>query len=110
MAGESRVAYHAVPCIIKESSTDEPPEPLKLPLGPIDAVSDKGSINIGNTTEKQTFDTDICSRRNICYCGSESCHDHLWSYLNMSKNEWEPFAKYLSKTRININVRQVHRR
>ena len=110
MAGKSRVAYHAVPCIVKESASDEPPEPLKLSVDPIDVVNNEMDIDVQNTTEKQTVDKDILSRRKTCHCSSESCQNHLWSHFNMSKNEWEPFANYLSKTRININVRQVHRR
>lgn len=105
MANESRVAYHAVPCIVKESDGDEPPEPLKISEGSVDTATD----DTANSMNHQVATTRFCEK-SMCYCGCENNKDHLWSTLNMNKTEWEPFAKYLSRTRININVRQVHRR
>ena len=105
MANESRVAYHAVPCIVKESDGDEPPEPLKISEDSVDTATDDTT----NSMNHQAAATRPYEK-SMCYCGSENDKVHLWSTLNMNKTEWGPFAKYLSRTRININVRQVHRR
>ena len=110
MANESRVAFHAVPCIVKESANDEPPEPLKLPIDPEDRITDDLGSTIGNTMKNNSVADKGLFNKGSCYCGSDNYQDHLWSHLNMSSNEWGPIAKYLSKNRININVRQVHRR
>ena len=96
MAGESRIAYHAVPCIVKEGVKEVPPKPLQC----LDLV-DKMTEKITSEIENETGDN--------CYCGSTNFQEHLWTLWSIGRKEWEPFAKYLSNTRININVRQVHK-
>lgn len=80
MSGESRLAFHAVPRILKVGEENQPPEHLKW-------------------TEKTT------TQENQGRC----CKSHYEANLrDASEEEWRPFAQYLSKTRINVNVRQVH--
>lgn len=110
MAGDSRVAYHAVPCIVKEGAEGEPPPALKVSSATKMMVQ---SEKIGKQTLKEAGNDpetkSMCFEEENCHCETEDFQDHLWAKSCLSDTEWEPFATYLSKTRININVRQVHK-
>lgn len=81
MSGESRLAFHAVPRIIKTGQDNEPPDALKW---------------TEQTTQQE--------------CESKCCKNDFkaTSVTDISEQNWSPFAQYLSNTRINVNVRQVH--
>jgi len=85
MTGESRTAFHAVPRIMTKSMKSAPYDigtcPLALP-------------NVG------VEETPLCT--------TVEKHDHFCRDETRT-DSWEEFAKYLSKTRININIRQVHK-
>lgn len=73
MSGESRLAFHAVPRIMKTGNGNEPPNELKY-----------CNNQTNNSIASKNYEAD------------------------MSQEEWQPFENYLAKTRINVNVRQVH--
>lgn len=109
MSGESRVAYHAVPCIVKEGAEGEPPNALKSDLDySVKTIANEEQSGIADVSF-ELHDKKVKFLSNNCYCGSGNHQEHLWSQWSMSSTEWEPFSSYLSKTRININVRQVHK-
>ena len=90
MTKESRLAYHAVPCIVKVGLDIEPPQCLKW--------------NDCDNNKDTTLSGELCGQN--CDLTTVSKQQQ-----NFAKNqqEWEPFVSYLSRTRININVRQVHK-
>ena len=121
MSGPSRTAFHAVPCIVKIGKDGEPPDELKL-VGNYeftnssenghDYAASKTELMAPEQTEKlyNGCDTDkITVREHRCRNCQSPNLDHCWKDFRPSETEWRPFADYLSKTRININVRQVHR-
>ena len=110
MSGEARVAYHAVPCIIKEGLDGKPPEALQYD-GCRETKYDCATVQDikGQSAVKDSMNIEGSSSGLECQFGCKG-DNLLWTSLNLSKKEWEPFASYLSKTRININVRQVHKR
>lgn len=73
MSGESRLAFHAVPRIMKSANDNEPSNELK-----------SCNNDTNNSIISRKFESDL------------------------SQEEWQPFENYLAKTRINVNVRQVH--
>jgi len=85
MTGASRTAFHAVPRIVTGAMRTAPIDIGLCPLG-IDSAKDSANGN------------------KICECHGEHC----WTN-QMEFSDWCDFATYLSKTRININIRQVHR-
>ena len=88
MTGSSRVAFHAVPCIITKPSPTTP-------------------ANIGNCPlVSQKSDGIEIDQKESC-CDKENCQK-VWKN-EMMKEDWKEFSKYLSTTRININIRQVHK-
>ena len=99
MTGESRLAYHAVPCIVKVGNNDEPPECLKWD---VHANGDNMPL-LTQTEEKcEKAENEVCS---VCrkYYTRSVIAERLGDF---SKNaeEWGPFASYLATTRININA------
>ena len=86
MTGPSRVAFHAVPCIITKPSPTTPENIGKCPL----------------VLEREL----VTNKENDC-CIKENC-THVWEN-ELVKDDWKSFSKYLSNTRININIRQVHK-
>lgn len=102
MTGESRLAYHAVPCIVKERNDDKPPDCLEWE----EYANGDSMPLIKQTKEECDKAVDSCP---VCrkYYNQSMITERLDSF---SKNalEWSPFASYLATTRININVRQVH--
>lgn len=72
MSEESRLAFHAVPRIVKTSDDDNPP--------------------------------DECNNSNLC----NNCCKPTQYETHINHDDWKPFEQYLAKTRINVNVRQVH--
>lgn len=100
MTGESRLAYHAVPCIVKVGNADEPPECLKWDEN---AIGDKMPLLSKRCQEKREKCCQVCEK----YCDPNIVEEKLRSFSTNSE-EWKPFASYLATTRININVRQVH--
>ena len=105
MTGESRLAYHAVPRIVKVGSNDEPPECLKWD---VHANGDKMPLLKQSEEKCDKAANESCS---VCrkYYTPSIIAERL-SEFSASVEEWETFASYLSTTRININVRQVHAR
>lgn len=101
MTKESRLAYHAVPCIVKVGNEDEPPECLRW-----DDHANGGNMPLLRQTQKCSKPDECCT---ICnkYINPSTLADRLHSFATNAK-EWKPFASYLATTRININVRQVH--
>jgi len=85
MTGASRTAFHAVPRIITGATKTAP---LDIGLCPLGMISGKSSANINE----------------LCECTEKHCWTNEMSYP-----DWHDFGIYLSKTRININIRQVHR-
>jgi len=83
MTGPSRVAFHAVPCIITKPSKTTPENIGDCPLV---LDSDNSNINV----DKKEID---------------GC---IWNNA-MASNDWKEFSEYISNTRININIRQVHK-
>lgn len=125
MSGESRLAFHAVPRIFKVGEEIEPPDCLKW-LNPKEIsqnckngeehlVDKEKETEAKNRQEAKFYKTSKINEGTmiddekselICRCNeSENIMDVL---LNVSEDEWLPFERYLSRTRININVRQVH--
>jgi len=86
MTGQSRIAFHAVPCIITKPSQTTPNNIGKCPLVLEDEI--------------------VGGNSNICNC-EEDC-EHVWKN-EMLDPSWKEFSKYISNTRININIRQVHK-
>lgn len=84
MTGASRTAFHAVPRIMTKCMRTAP-----LDIGTCPLVG---------------FDDDFGAEES---CG---CNDgeHWWRN-EMKSSSWSEFGDYLSKTRININIRQVHK-
>ena len=102
MTGDSRLAYHAVPCIVKDRNDDEPPHCLEW-----EEHANGDNMPLIKQPKKECDKAvDSCP---ICrkYYNPSMTREILGSF---SKNaeEWSPFASYLATTRININVRQVH--
>lgn len=102
MTKKSRLAYHAVPCIVKVGIGIEPPQSLKWNDNK-DATSsgEPCGQNCDLTTE---MDCPVCDK----YHDHEAVIKRQQTFAK-NKQEWEPFALYLARTRININVRQVHK-
>lgn len=82
MTNESRLAFHAVPCIITKSMKTAP--------------ADIGSCPLGNK---------VAGLNSVF---SEESNGYCWKN-QMIEESWNDFAKYISETRININIRQVHK-
>ena len=106
MTKESRLAYHAVPCIVKVGLDIEPPQCLKWN----DCDNNKDTTLSGELCGQNCDVTTVKIDCPVC----DKYHDHdavSKQQQNFAKNqqEWEPFVSYLSRTRININVRQVHK-
>ena len=104
MTRESRLAYHAVPCIVKVGLEDEPPECLKWN----DFNTNKYTLP---SEEKQNKNCDSSTDVNCASCRKYHDHQAVLERLHQfakNKQDWEQFALYLARTRININVRQVH--
>ena len=85
MTGESRTAFHAVPCILTK--------PVKT------APADIGTCPLVTSGDFNRADPNICKSLD---------HNHYWKD-EMNDASWEDFSKYISQTRININIRQVHK-
>ena len=102
MTGESRLAYHAVPCIVKVSNADEPPECLTWD----DHANGGGMPLLEQTEENNESPFECCT---VCrkYYDPRTIKDRLRDFSSNAK-EWKPFASYLATARINMNVRQVH--
>ena len=103
MTGESRLAYHAVPCIVKVGNEDEPPECLKW-----DEHANGDNMPLLEQTEEKRENAmnESCSVCRKYY--KPSIIDESLGDFSKNAEEWRPFASYLATTRININVRQVH--
>jgi len=80
MTGPSRTAYHAVPRVFTKTSL----------TGPKD---------IGSLTWSDENTECVSEQHEQCF--------HIWK--NELNNEWKEFEDYLKNTRININIRQVHK-
>ena len=136
MSGESRTAFHAVPRIMKVGKENEAPPCLKWQksleaqthphgLDASDINEDvrnvcketKVNINPGSlNTAKSDFErkqeneiedlpgkpTETCDYNKLEFFGNSLGKNYI------NQKEWRKFEIYLSKTRININVRQVH--
>jgi alkylated DNA repair protein alkB family protein 1 len=102
MTGESRLAYHAVPCIVKVGNDEEPPDCLKWD----EHANGDNMPLLKQTKEKCEKETDCCSVCRIFY-NSNIIAERLGNF-STNAEEWRPFSSYLATTRININVRQVH--
>ncbi|XP_047136393.1 nucleic acid dioxygenase ALKBH1 isoform X1 [Hydra vulgaris] len=89
MTGPSRTAFHAVPCIITKNQKTIPHD-----IGV--------SCQLWQTSEY------FPAAESAEYCKCIDCSHHLWTNA-MNDSSWEKFAEYISKTRININIRQVHK-
>ena len=112
MTGESRTAFHAVPRIVTRPMRTAP-----LDIGSCSLVVDSdagGDINSGSGGKNCGSDTGVgggdggcggSDDSDECTC-SES--DRCWTNEMLSPS-WGEFSKYLSNTRININIRQVHK-
>ena len=85
MTGPSRTAFHAVPCVLTK---------------PVDtAPSDIGTCPLVLSGE--------CGTQIDCYCDTKN--EHLWRNEMGESQAWKEFSDYIKCTRININIRQVHR-
>ena len=99
MSGSSRVAFHAVPCIIKQGEQDQLPDALRY-----NSIPD---VNLKNSTGEKEDDKYI-DKLDGCFCNLGP-DEHFWKHLRTTEEEWKSFEDYLSRTRVNINVRQVHK-
>ncbi|XP_032241496.2 nucleic acid dioxygenase ALKBH1 [Nematostella vectensis] len=110
MSGEARLAFHAVPRIIQVQTKDNIPEGLTWSHGMLPeeqkthmwtttarSVTTKTHDGEQDTTEQKSYKDSCCNPKAF-----------LTQSPPMTEEEWLPFAKYLSRTRINVNVRQVH--
>ncbi len=102
MSGESRTAYHAVPCIVKDESEQQPPKCLRFTRE--------------FSSENKEQDKDIYKTKEMSSLAEESVikkgqfSENFWSNLEqLSEPDCKLFDDYLSRTRVNINVRQVHK-
>lgn len=84
MTGPSRTAFHAVPRIMTQHIKTSP-------------------HNIGDCPLALCYDEE---KEDVCSC--EVKHNCWWNN-EMKSSAWTEFARYFSKTRININIRQVHK-
>lgn len=135
MSGNSRTAFHAVPRIVKVGKENEPPSCLKWKDGlfandvtlksernpdeNVDVpdvleennVSRRTSVSSNNKVMNEFGNVSLknsgcdetgqgCQCNKINFCGK--------SMKTLTSEEWRQFEIYLSKTRINVNVRQVH--
>ena len=113
MSGESRAAFHAVPRIIKVDGPDGLPDCLRWKP---ELFSQRGEVS--QTSKEESLRGEISRAREEFQIAEISCCCKESSRLEsrektkmiLSAEEWKPFSIYLSKTRININVRQVHER
>ena len=108
MAGESRIAFHAVPCIIKEGKEGIPP--LELRFEQENSARHDLVKEINKDVADHAFQPGI---EGNCENNARCCPEqigHFWMNSNMTQQEWQPFEDYLSRTRVNINVRQVHKK
>ena len=103
MSGESRLAYHAVPCIVKVGDDNEPPHCLKWD----EHANGEQMPLLKQTKENYVKDDDCCC--SVCrnYSDPSLIAERLGDFSS-NVEDWKPFASYLATTRININVRQVH--
>ena len=85
MTGLSRTAFHAVPCIVTK-----PQQTMPHDIG----------------TPCQLWKTFTMETSENCKC--VDINQHLWNNA-LNDSTWKHFAEYISKTRININIRQVHK-
>lgn len=136
MSGESRTAFHAVPRIMKVGEENEAPPSLKwqkslealIRLYGLDTSDmnedvrnvckeNKGNINHASlNTAKSDFECkqgseieDLpCKPTETCDCNKLEFFGNSFRKNYVNQEEWRKFEIYLSKTRININVRQVH--
>ena len=90
MTGPSRTAFHAVPCIVTKHTDTTPDDIGTCPL----------VLNDDNHN-------DDCENESVCNIQNDKEHVHLWK--NEMKKDWREFSDYISNTRININIRQVHK-
>ncbi len=108
MSGSSRTAYHAVPCIVEEKSVEKNQnwrESLK---------QHDNEMNSQDCRNEQA-DSDPCFvhgngfREDQCFCNSNPAKNNSEN-MPVSKEDQTLFENYRSKTRININARQVHKK
>ena len=103
MTGQSRTAFHGVPCIITSEIKTGPSDLLNCPL----LLKPKGTF--GNDCTKEELNENSASE-SACSCNrNNNSEQPLWTNYMADEDDWLPFSNYLSKTRININIRQVHR-
>ena len=121
MSGKARAAFHAVPRIVKVGKQDEPPDCLKwkpglfFQEGKVCKICEKECLEDAIPNEKiqrselRSNEVSTIPENCSCFCEEDSCFetDEL-TRNSLTEEEWQLFALYLSKTRININVRQVH--
>ena len=91
MTGQSRTAFHAVPCILTKPTETTP--------------SDIGTCQLVRNENTNCYDDDD-NDEDDCSCMGK--HDRLWTN-EMKQPDWNDFSNYLSNTRINVNIRQVHK-
>lgn len=136
MSGESRTAFHAVPRIMKVGEENEAPPSLKwqksldaqIRLYGLDAsdmnedvrnvCKEKkddiihGSLNSAKSDFECKQGREIedlpCKPTETCDCNKLEFFGNSLRNNYLHQEEWRKFEIYLSKTRININVRQVH--
>ena len=92
MTGPSRTAFHAVPIIITKPQKTGPEDLGRCPLV---------------LREKPEADTEEIAQKNCCCKTPEE--EHVWKNEMTNKESWKCFSDYLKSTRVNINIRQVHK-
>ena len=92
MTGPSRTAFHAVPIIVTKPQKTGPADLGKCPL----VLRDEPEADTEETRVKK------------CSCKTPE-KEHVWKDEMMEKGSWKCFSDYLKSTRVNINIRQVHK-
>ena len=119
MSGESRAAFHAVPRIIKVAEQDELPVCLRwkseLFSQSAELCKTSQTESLNNSMREEIQTAEQCANEELqipetsCCCNESTCFKRKEkTRMVLSEENWKPFSLYLSKTRININVRQVH--
>lgn len=113
MTGDSRIAFHAVPRIFNSPIVTGPSDVPYCPLVIDQSEQEKSETvcELQNNTDQKTdsccgveqFGFDSCK----CLDGSRS---HVWMDTFSNEESWKPFSDYLKNARVNINIRQVHKK
>lgn len=91
MTGPSRTAFHAVPCVLTKPVSTAPDDIGTCPLVLTEEL---------NTSVKEN----PCDHEPL-----DRTSQHVWKNEMSDVDSWKAFSEYIKSTRININIRQVHK-